>query len=319
MEQWDVIIIGAGPAGLTAGTYTARSGLKTLILEEKIPGGLTLEAPLIENYPGVPRIPGPQLVEQMIAQALSSGARLNHFEKGVRLDLQRPDKTVITNKKKTYTSPAVILATGSHYKHLGVKGEERLRGRGVSYCALCDGPLFKGKRVAVVGGGNAAAMSALYLADIACDVRVIHRRNRLRAEDAYRQDLERWNVNIIFNTVVREIRGDPFVDSVVLVNLETEEPSELPVEGVFIQCGEIPNTELAKEAGVMVDEDGYIVVDRYQRTTIEGVYAAGDVTNGPVKQIGTAIGQAIVAATETFNQIKSPYYFARSWDEETRS
>jgi thioredoxin reductase (NADPH) len=319
MEQWDVIIIGAGPAGLTAGTYAARSGLKTLILEEKIPGGLALEAPLIENYPGFLGITGPQLVEQITAQAMRSGARLNQFEKGIRLDLQRSDKTVVTDKHKTYTSPAIILATGSHYKNLGVKGEVRLRGRGISYCALCDGPLFKGKRVAVVGGGNSAAMSALYLADIACNVKVIHRRNVLRAEDAYRQDLERRNVDIVFNTVVREIRGDPFVDSVVLVNLETGETTELQVDGVFIQCGEIPNTTLAKEAGVMLDENDYIIVDRFQRTTIEGVYAAGDVTNGPVKQIGTAIGQAIVAATETFNQIKSPYYFARNWDEETRS
>jgi thioredoxin reductase (NADPH) len=319
MEQWDVIIIGAGPAGLTAGTYAARSGLKTLILEEKIPGGLALEAPLIENYPGLPGITGAQLVEQITAQATRSGAILNQFEKGIRLDLQHSDKTVVTNKQRTYTSPTVILATGSHYKKLGVKGEERLRGRGISYCALCDGPLFKGKRVVVVGGGNSAAMSALYLADIARDVKVIHRRHVLRAEDAYRQDLERGNVDIVFNTVVREIRGDPFVDSVVLVNLETGESTELQVDGVFIQCGEIPNTTLAKEAGVMVDENDYIIVDQFQRTTIEGVYAAGDVTNCPVKQIGTAIGQAIVAATETFNQLKSPYYFARNWDEETRS
>ena len=318
MERWDVIIIGAGPAGLTAGTYAARSGLKTLILEENIPGGLTLEAPLIENYPGFPDITGPQLVEKITAQTMKSGARINQFEKGIRLDLQRADKTVVTNKK-TYTSPAIILATGSHYKKLGVKGEDRLHGRGVSYCSLCDGPLYKGKRVAVVGGGNSAAMSALYLADIVCNVKVIHRRNVLRAEDAYRRDMERRNIDIIFNSVIHEIQGDPFVDSVVLVNLETREITQLEVDGVFIQCGETPNTTLAKEAGVKVDERDYITVDRFQRTNIEGVYAAGDVTNCPVKQIGTAIGQAIMAATETFKQIKSPYYFAQNLDTETHS
>ena len=180
---------------------------------------------------------------------------------------------------------------------------------GVSYCAVCDGAFFKGRKVIVVGGGNSAAVSAVYLSNLASNVKLVHRRDQLRAEAALVKDLLNHEVEILWNTEVKEIKGDGKVESVTLINNKTGAISELEVDGVFIQIGEEPNSQIAKEAGVKVDENGYIIVDGRQRTNLGGVYAAGDVTTCPVKQIGTAVGQAIIAATEAFGYIKRPYYY----------
>ena len=309
MERWEVIIVGAGPAGLTAGIYTARSGLKTLILEEKIPGGLVAEAPIIENYPGFPEgIRGPDLVDRMVRQAGAAGVEIRSWEGATRMELSGEEKVVET-KKGAYSANAVILAMGASHKKLGVPGEEEFAGRGVSYCALCDGPLFKGKRVLVVGGGNSAVASAQYLAGIGVETKLAHRRSRLRAGERAERELVERGVEILWNTELREIRGESLVESVKLYNNSTGEEWEMNVDGVFIQVGEKPNSEVAADAGVEVDEDGYIKVDRRQRTNIRGVYACGDVTNNPVKQIGTAVGQAIVAAAEAYGYIRRPYYY----------
>ena len=309
MEHWEVIIVGAGPAGLTAGIYTARSGLKTLILEEKIPGGLVAEAPIIENYPGFPEgIRGPDLVDRMVRQAGAAGVEIRSWEGATRMELSGEEKVVET-KKGAYSANAVILAMGASHKKLGVPGEEEFAGRGVSYCALCDGPLFKGKRVLVVGGGNSAVASAQYLAGIGVETKLAHRRSRLRAGERAERELVERGVEILWNTELREIRGESLVESVKLYNNSTGEEWEMNVDGVFIQVGEKPNSEVAADAGVEVDEDGYIKVDRRQRTNIRGVYACGDITNNPVKQIGTAVGQAIVAATEAYGYIRRPYYY----------
>ena len=309
MEHWEVIIVGAGPAGLTAGIYTARSGLKTLILEEKVPGGLVAEAPIIENYPGFPEgIRGPDLVDRMVRQAGAAGVEIRSWEGATRMELSGEEKVVET-KKGAYSANAVILAMGASHKKLGVPGEEEFAGRGVSYCALCDGPLFKGKRVLVVGGGNSAVASAQYLAGIGVETKLAHRRSRLRAGERAERELVERGVEILWNTELREIRGESLVESVKLYNNSTGEEWEMNVDGVFIQVGEKPNSEVAADAGVEVDEGGYIKVDRRQRTNIKGVYACGDVTNNPVKQIGTAVGQAIVAATEAYGYIRRPYYY----------
>ncbi len=309
MEHWEVIIVGAGPAGLTAGIYTARSGLKTLILEEKVPGGLVAEAPIIENYPGFPEgIRGPDLVDRMVRQAGAAGVEIRSWEGATRMELSGEEKVVET-KKGAYSANAVILAMGASHKKLGVPGEEEFAGRGVSYCALCDGPLFKGKRVLVVGGGNSAVASAQYLAGIGVETKLAHRRSRLRAGERAERELVERGVEILWNTELREIRGESLVESVKLYNNSTGEEWEMNVDGVFIQVGEKPNSEVAADAGVEVDEDGYIKVDRRQRTNIRGVYACGDITNNPVKQIGTAVGQAIVAATEAYGYIRRPYYY----------
>jgi thioredoxin reductase (NADPH) len=308
LEHWDLIIIGGGPAGLTAGIYGARSGLKTLILEEKTIGGATAVSPLIENYPGFLAISGQELANKMAEHCRKFGVTIKEVE-GVREFDLLGERKIVKTDQASYSASAVIIATGCHYRELDVPGENEFKGRGVSYCAVCDGAFFKGKRVIVVGGGNSAATSALYLSNIASDVKLVHRRDQLRAEEALFKNLQQRKVEFIWNSVIKEIRGEATVKSVVIYNNKTGETKEIEVDGVFVQIGEVPNSELAVKAGVKVDEGGYIIVDKRQRTNIPGVFAAGDVTNGPVKQVGTAVGQAIIAATEAFGYIKRPYYY----------
>lgn len=308
MENWELIIIGAGPAGLAAGIYGARSGLKTLVLEGKMAGGTAADAPLIENYPGFQSINGMELAQKMATHCRGTGVTIREFESVIGLDLKGEKKIVKTNRA-VYEANAVIIASGSHYRELNVPGEKEFRGRGVSYCGICDGPLFKDKRVLVVGGGNSAVMTALYLAGLASEVKIAHRRNEFRAEEALVKDLvAKKNIEILWNTEVREIQGEKLVTKVVLFNNQSGETQEMAVDGVFIQIGEDPNSQLAKEAGVEVDERGYIKIDIFQRTNVPGVYAAGDVTNHPVKQVGAAVGQGITAALEAYVFIRRPYY-----------
>jgi len=313
MEHWDLIIVGAGPAGLTAGLYGARSGLKTLVLEEKISGGEVARIPMVENYPGFfDGISGRELAEKIMEQCRNVGANINELEKVVELDLRGEEKiikTVVSGYRASYTASAMIIASGCHYKSVGVQGEEEFLGRGVSYCAVCDGAFFKGGRVLVVGGGHSAAISATYLANIASEVKLCHQKAQLPAEEALVKDLQAKKVDVLLNMELKEIKGDVKVKSVILTNNKTGETKEINVDGVFVQVGKVPNSQFAKEAGIEVDKDGYIIVDNRQKTNIAGVYAAGDVANCPVKQIGTAVGQAIVAATEAFGYIKRPYYY----------
>jgi len=309
MEDLDLIIIGAGAAGLAAGIYGVRSGLKTLVLDEKMAGGTTADAPLVENYLGFQSISGMELAQKMAAHCRSVGVTIHEFENIIGLDLKGEKKIVKTNRA-VYEAKAVIIASGSHYREVGVLGEKEFRGRGVSYCGICDGPLFKGKRVLVVGGGNSAVITALYIAELASEVKIAHRRDAFRAEEALVKALEaKKNVEILWNTEVKEIKAEKLVSKVILFNNKTGETGELPIDGVFVQVGEDPNSQLAKEAGVEVDEDGYIKIDMLQRTNIAGVFAAGDVTNHPVKQVGTAVGQGITAALEAYGYIRRPYYY----------
>jgi thioredoxin reductase (NADPH) len=308
MENWDLIIIGAGAAGLAAGIYGVRSGLKTLVLEEKMAGGTVADAPMIENYLGFQSIKGMELAQKMAAHCRNVGATIREFESTTALELKEEKKIVKTNRG-SYEAQAIIIASGSHYRELDVPGEKEFLGRGVSYCGICDGPLFKGKRVLVVGGGNSAVITALYLADIASDVKIVHRRDAFRAEEALVKGVKaKSNVEILWNSEVKEIKGEKLVSKVTLFNNKSGETSELLIDGVFVQVGEAPNSQMAKQAGVDVDENGYIKIDIFQRTNISGVFAAGDVTNHPVKQIGTAVGQGITAALEAYGFIKRPYY-----------
>jgi len=308
MEELELVIIGAGAAGLAAGIYGVRSGLKTVILEEKLAGGTTADAPMVENYPGFSSIAGTELAQKMVGHAKTAGVMLKELEAVVSLELEGEKKRVQTTKA-TYEARAVVIATGSHYRQLGVPGEEEFRGRGVSYCGICDGPFFKGKTVLVVGGGNSAAMTALYLAGIAADTKIVHRRATFRCEEALTQSLRNTkNVEILWDSEITEIKGDKIVQKVTLLDKKTGSTKDLPVNGVFVQIGEDPNSQAAKTAGVKTDQDEYIIVDGLQRTNIEGVYAAGDVTNHPVKQVGIAIGQGITAALEAYCFIRRPYY-----------
>ncbi|RLI43204.1 thioredoxin-disulfide reductase [Candidatus Bathyarchaeota archaeon] len=309
MESLELVIIGAGAAGLAAGIYAARSGLKTLILEEKLAGGNTADAPIIENYPGFLSISGRELAQKMLAHCKKFNVEIHEMERVTGLNLKSERKTVKTDKA-VYETKTVIIASGTHYRELGVPGEKEFYGRGVSYCGVCDGPLFKGKRVLVVGGGNAAAITALYIAGLASQVKLSHRRDVLRAEESLVKTLEsKENVEILWNTELKEVKGKDLVEKVTLFNNKTGDTWELKIDGVFVQVGEAPNSQLAREAGVKVDEGGYIVVDVRQRTNIAGVYAAGDVTNHPVKQVGTAVGQGITAALEAYGYVRRPYYY----------
>ena len=308
MERWDSIIVGAGPAGLTAGIYGARSGLRTLILEEKVAGGVAAESPLIENYPGFPSVSGRELADKMLEHCRKFGVEIHEMEGVVELELGGKPKIARTGKT-SYEAPAVIIASGCHHAELGVPGEKEFLGRGVSYCAVCDGHLFRRKKVLVIGGGNSAAESALYLSDLASGVRLVHRKDRLRAEDAIVEDLREKKIDLVLNTELKRITGDTNVERAVLFNNATGRTEEVGVDGVFILVGEVPNSEIAKRAGVKTDGFGYILTDERQRTNLEGVYAAGDVTACPVKQVGTAVGQAIVAAIDAYGYVKRPYFY----------
>ena len=308
MENWDVIIIGGGSAGLAAGIYAVRSGLKTLILEEKLPGGTISDASTVVNYPGFAEISGGELAEKMTSHSRKVGAIIHDLEPVTELELMG-EKKIVKTSKATYEAKAVIFSTGSHYKEVGVKGEKEFRGRGVSYCGVCDGPFFKGKRVLVIGGGNSACITTLYLSGIASEIIVTHRKKAFRAEESLVTDISsKNNVTILWNTEVQEIKGDKQVKAVTLIDNTTGKTSELSVDAVFVQVGEAPNSQLAKVAGIEADEHGYIKVDMSQHTNLPGVFAAGDVTNQPIKQVGTAVGQGITAALEAYSYIRRPYY-----------
>lgn len=299
----ELIIVGGGPAGLSAGIYGTRSGLKTLILEKAVAGGLAGEAPLVENYPGLDAIRGMELVEKLKAHA-AKYVELREFEH-VK-DVEVGKDFLVHTEKGEYPTRALILATGTTHRKLGVKGENEFFGKGVSYCATCDGFLFKSKRVAVVGGGNSAAMDAIYLDSIGCDVTLIHRRDELRAEEYLQKGLA-GKVDVRLNSVVEEITGDNFVKGVRVQNTKEKTKKDLEVAGIFMSIGEDPNSELAAKIGISLDEEGYIITDKTQRTNIPRIYAAGDVTGG-VKQIVVACSKGAVAALSAFEDIRNPYW-----------
>jgi thioredoxin reductase (NADPH) len=308
MENWDIIIIGAGSAGLSAGIYAVRSGLKTLVLDEKFAGGTIADASKVVNYPGFADISGGELAEKMTNHCRSVGATIHDLEPVTELQLEGETKIVKTSRT-SYEAKAVVVSMGSHYKEIGVKGEAEFKGKGVSYCGVCDGPFFKGKRVLVVGGGNTACITTLYLSGLATQVYVIHRREAFRAEESLVTDINaKNNVKIMWNTEIQEIKGDKQVKTVSLIDNMTKRTSELAVDAVFVQIGEAPNSQLAKAAGVEVDEHGFIKVDFKQGTNLPGVFAAGDITDQLIKQVGTAVGQGITAALEAYAYIKRPYY-----------
>ena len=308
MENWDVIIIGAGSAGLSAGIYTVRSGLKTLILDEKLPGGTISDASTVVNYPGFAEISGGELAEKMTNHCKTVGAVIHELEPVTELELSG-EKKIVKTSNASYEAKAIIFSTGSHYKEVGVKGEKEFRGRGVSYCGVCDGPFFKGKKVLVVGGGNSACITTLYLSGLAAQVTVIHRREAFRAEESLVTDIAaKGNVTTLWNTEIQEIKGDKQVKTVTVIDNITKQTSELAVDAVFVQVGEAPNSQIAKASGVETDEHGYIKIDIHQQTNLSGVFAAGDVTNHPIKQVGTAVGQGITAALEAYSYIRRPYY-----------
>lgn len=305
-KEVDLLITGAGPAGLTAAIYAERSGLKTVVAEKSNIGGQVAITPIVENYPGFTKIGGKTLMDMMAQQAIQY-ADIHEGEEV--LDIQKTDDVFeIKTNRMIYSAKAVLLTTGAESKKLGIPGEKKFQGKGISYCAACDGYFFKdGKKVIVVGGGNTAAAEALYLKNIGADVSIVHRKDKLRAEMFLQQGLTNNNIPILWNTEVKEILGDKFVTSVVLESTVDKSQKTMQVDGVFIAIGYTPNNEPAKNLGIETDEEGYIKVDSGQRTNLKGIYAAGDITGG-LKQIVTAVSQGAVAAMTIFEDISNPYW-----------
>lgn len=303
MNKYDIIIIGAGPGGLTAGIYAGRQGTKNLIIDRDLAGGIGREVPEMENYPGFDNISGLELIEKMKQQAIKN-TELHEMEEVTDIIKTEDDYrfTVKTNKDE-YKTKTVILATGSSHRHLNAKGEEEFKGKGVSYCATCDGFFFAGRDIIMVGGGNSALQEALYLKNLGANVTLVHRRDEFRAQKHLQDKVKEENINIIYDSVVEEIKGDMLVESVVLKNTKTHELKELPINGIFISVGYIPHTELAVKLGINLDESGHIIIDKEQKTNIDYVYAIGDVCVG-LKQWVVACGEGAVAAASAFNDIK---------------
>ena len=303
--EYELAIIGAGPAGYTAGIYAVRSGIKIVIFDKSFGGGLANVSPKIENYPGFESISGMDLMEKMKQHAIKYTDI--HFNDQVNKIEKLKDKFKILTDKKAYEVKAIILCTGTDYRKLNISGEKELTGKGVSYCATCDGFFFKGKKVAVVGGGNTALIESIFLKQIGCEeVYVIHRRDQLRAEDAYKNEAVKKGVKIIYNTHVELIKGDQHVKFLELNNVKSGEKSKLEVDGVFISIGEQPQNRFAKELGVKLDERGFIIVDKKQRTNIKGVYAAGDITGG-LRQVVTACAEGAIAALSSTESLGKQY------------
>lgn len=301
MENFDIIIIGAGPAGLTAGLYAGRQNSKALVIDRGLAGGLGSEVPMMENYPGFDLISGMALISKMKPQCEKfSEIRENQIIE----DIEKRDDGIYIKTKSSigddfneYLTKSVILATGASHRHLNVPGENEFLGRGVAYCATCDGMFFVNRNVLMVGGGNSAAQEALYLKNIGCNVKIVHRRDSLRCEHRLEELLEEKGVEILWNSTIKEIKGDMAVNSVTLVRDGVEE--EYETDAVFVAIGDEPSNGLAKKLGVELDENGYIITDKSQSTNVSGVYAAGDITGG-VKQWIVACGEGAVAAISAY-------------------
>lgn len=300
-QHYDVVIVGGGPAGLTAAIYTGRANLKTLILEKGLPGGQIAQTEEVENYPGFPEpISGMELAQRMQQQAEKFGGKIemDEVQAIMRSDDDRAHEYPFTVKGygDTYHAKSVILATGANPKKLGVPGEENFWGKGVSTCATCDGFFYRGKKVVVIGGGDAAVEEGLFLTKFADEVTLIHRRDTLRANKvAQARAFANPKMKFIWDTVVEEVQGEGTVKGVKLRNIKSNEVYDFPTDGVFIFVGHIPNTEFVKDT-VRLRADGYVDVTDEIYTNVPMLFAAGDVSDYIYRQLGTSVGAGTRAA-----------------------
>lgn len=317
-DSYDCIIVGGGPAGLAAALYTSRDRLKTLILEKFMPGGQINNTDRIENYPGIERIDGPGLIAQMQKQAESFGAEIKSSSEVTRL-IKQPDGLIaVYCDEEKFTARTVILTPGSDYRKLGIPGEDKFRGSGVSYCGTCDAPFFRGKHVVAVGGGNTAVEETLHLTKFADKVTMIHRRDEFRASKVLVEELlakaNEPNPNLIikYSTIATEILGENKVQSVRLKNVKTDKEEDYPCDGVFVFVGMEPNTGFLK-GFVELTEHDFIKCDcAYLRTSVPGVFVAGDCRIGAAMQLATAAGDGVVAAMMLKQYLRDPNW----WNEQ---
>ncbi|MBP8910529.1 MAG: FAD-dependent oxidoreductase [Phycisphaerae bacterium] len=324
--SYDVVIIGGGPAGLGAALYTSRDRFRTIILEKMIPGGQIFNTDRIENYPGIPRIDGPGLVEQMQKQVETFGTEIKTASEVT--DIQRtPDgRLAVSCGKDRYFARAVVLAPGSSYRKLGVPGEEEFRnaGAGVSYCGTCDGPFFRDREVVAVGGGNTAIEEAMHLAKFASKVTLVHRRNEFRADRVLVEELlakvaePNRKMAIRYDTIVTAIQGQGRVQSVRLRNVKTSDEEDFPCDGVFIFVGTVPNTGFLKGIVELTDQ-GFIRCDcAHLRTSLPGVFVAGDCRVGATMQLVTAVADGVNAAMMIKQYFRDPKWWKKA-DAQTES
>lgn len=296
MKETDVIIIGGGGSGLTAALYTSRANLKTMLFEKLTPGGQIALTDIVENYPGFPEgITGPEISMKMEEQAKKYGTeviyeevkRINRLEKGFNLE----------TSSGTYKAGAIILATGASFRMLGVPGEKELTGKGVSYCATCDGAFFKGKEIVVVGGGDSALQEGLFLTRFATKVTIIHRRDKLRASPILQDRAKNHEkIQFIWDTVVEKVSGEKKVEAVTLKNLKSGAVEEFKTDGIFVFIGHDPNTAFLK-GFVATDDKGYVTTEANTlKTSVPGVFAAGEIRAGAIKQLVAAAGEGCEAA-----------------------
>lgn len=301
--MYDLIIAGAGTAGLTAGIYAARAGMSALIIESLFAGGQIARAHVVENYPGFPEgVSGAELALKFREQAERLGARIENAQI-TGFELEGDEKRVLTQDAE-YSAKTVILAMGANYKSLGLKSEKKLVGSGVSYCATCDGAFFKRKDVAVIGGGDTALEDALYLSGFANHIYVVHRRDELRAQKALQKTaMANEKIKFVWDSVVETVLGKSFVEGVRIKNTKTEQLRDISVSGVFVAIGITPQTEVVK-GKVNIDESGYIITDAFMRTSIPGVFAAGDIVKKPLRQVVTAAADGAVAVYSALSYLR---------------
>ena len=307
MNNYDIIIIGAGPAGMTAGIYAARAGMKVLVLESKGPGGQVALTNTIQNYPGVGTVDGFLLGQNMWEQMTALGV-VTEFANVDNIDFNSNPKKVVANGV-TFTATSVILSMGASAKGLGVKNEKFYVGKGLSYCAICDGMLYKNKDVVVVGGGNSAIGDALYLSNIVKHLTLVHRRDTFRADEASVAELykkQKENPDLIdfkLDCVVDEVLGQDKIEALRVRNIKTGNIEDVKTDGVFVAIGRSPQVELI-EGHINVDAQGYIITDENMATNVSGVYAAGDIVHKNLRQIATAINDGAIAGTQASIYVK---------------
>ena len=303
--MYDLVIVGNGPAGISAGIYAVRYGLDTLILEKDVISGQIASTDIVENYPGFSSIAGMELMDKFKEHAEDAGVIT---EDGEVIDIKSDDdKKIIFTDEGEIEAKAVIIATGANPRHIGVPGEEKFAGRGVSYCATCDGPFFRSKNVAVIGGGDSAITDALILSNLASKVYVVHRRDELRATEVLQdRAFSKNNIEFIWNTVLDKIVGDDngngVVKKVALKNVKSNDKKEMAIDGVFIYVGIVPNTGF-----VDVDKTwaGFIMTNDKMETSVEGIYAAGDCRVTPLRQVVTAVSDGAIAAASVHDFVKN--------------